>query len=640
MSVSFDCLFEPLNMHNLQLKNRFYMAPIGTGFNIEQMIPFLAARARGGTALITTGETCVHPGGRAGIKNETLLENDKDIAPLAKLAKAVKNEGAKIVIQLNHAGRYTFGSRIGSQSVAPSAIISGYIGEMPRELSTGEADDLVTAFAQAALRAREAGFDGVEFMGSSGYLISEFLSPLTNKRTDKYGGDALGRATFIISILKETRKLVGNDYNICVKFDADDGMKGGITLNESRQFAPALVEAGADRLHVWAGWHEATRPMLPMSVPPGAFVYLAEEIKKIVSVPVSAVGRINYPELAAEIILKGQADLVGMARALMADADFVNKTRDGRTKEIRRCTACCHCFDCIVRGIKSGGEAKLYCAVNPEVGLEGENPVKRSDRAKRVAVIGAGPAGLEAARVASMRGHKVIIYEKDSKIGGMVNLSFLPPHKEELKSLVDYYSHQIKINNIELQLGKEFSIAELSNIKPDVVVLATGAKITSSKIPGAAENEIFTAIEVLEGWADTGSTVAVIGGGMIGLETAEYLADQGRKVTVIEMDKIASDVGSTMRWEFISRIRRKMNILSSTRVLEIRDNGVLVLDRNNNEKEIQADSIVIAAGMESVRDLANAIAISGVEYYVIGSCKEPGRIDDAIKDGFDVGCII
>jgi 2,4-dienoyl-CoA reductase-like NADH-dependent reductase (Old Yellow Enzyme family)/thioredoxin reductase len=636
----FDCLFEPLIMPNLELKNRFFMAPVGTGFAIEELIPFLTARARGGAAMITTGETSIHPGGRGGMKNETLLECDDDIAPLAKLAKAVKIDGAKIVLQLNHCGRYSFGSRVGGQAVAPSAVMSGFTGEMPHELSTVEADDLVIAFAHAALRARIAGFDGVEFMGSSGYLIAEFLSPLTNKRTDKYGGDAVGRANFIISILKEARKLVGSDFNLCVKFDADDGMKDGVTLKESRQFAPALVQAGADRLHVWAGWHESPRPMLPMTVPAGAFVYLAEEIKKTVPVPVSTVGRINYPEIAAEIIAKGKADLIGLARGLIADPDFVNKTRDGRVKEIRRCTACCHCFDCILSGMKTGGDAEFYCSINPEVGREGESLIKRADKPRHVAVVGAGPAGLEASRVASMRGHKVTIYEKDSQIGGMVNLSLVPPYKYELKNITDYYSYQLKINNIDVRLSTEFIIDEMIKIKPDVIVLATGAKIVKANIQGASGNNVFTAIEVLQGKSLPGKSVVVIGGGMVGLETAEYLSDKEKEVTVVEMDRIASDIGSTTRWEFISRIRRKMKILSSTRVLEIRGKGVLVLEKNNIEKEIQADTVVLAAGMGSIRDLANSDAIKGIEYYLVGSCKEPGRIDEAIKDGFNVGCII
>ena len=638
-NVSLDCLFEPLNMPNLQLKNRLFMAPIGTGYPVDQLTRFLSARARGGVAMITTGETCIHLSGRAGMKNETLLENDADIAPLAELARSVKNAGARIILQLNHSGRYSFASLTGREAVAPSAVMSGYTGETPRELSTAEADDLVIAFAEAAVRAREAGFDGVEFCGSSGYLISQFLSPVTNKRTDKYGGDVTGRASFIISILGETRKLVGADFNICVKFDADDGMTGGVTLEESRQFAPLLVEAGADRLHVWAGWHEASRPMLPMSVPAGAFVYLAEEIKKTVNVPVSTVGRINTPELAAEIIAGGRADLVGLARALMADADFVNKAREGRVSEIRRCTACCHCFDSLAKAIRSGEEIRLVCAVNPELGWEGMNAVRPSTNPRHVAVAGAGPAGLEAARVASLRGHRVTLYEKDSKIGGMVNLSFVPPHKEELKGIIDYYSSQITKNNIELKLSKEFDLNEMQTLNPDVVVLATGAGINLTKIPGAEERAV-TATEVLAGTARVGSTAVVIGGGMMGLETAEYLADKGCKVTVVEMDKIAKDIGPTMRWDFVSRVRRKMSILSQTSVLGISEKGVRVLDRNNAEKDINADTIVIASGLESIRGIRDSEELKKIEYYVIGSCKEPGRIDEAIRDGFNAGCII
>ena len=626
-------------MPNLQLKNRLFMAPIGTGFPIEQLTRFLAARAMGGVAMITTGETCVHPGGRAGMKNETLIETDAHVAPLAELARTVKNAGAKIILQLNHAGRYSFASLTGREAVAPSAVMSGYTGETPRELTTTEADDLVIAFANAAARAREAGFDGVEFCGSSGYLISQFLSPVTNKRTDKYGGDAVGRAAFIISILKETRRVVGADFNICVKFDADDGMSGGVTLNESKQFAPLLVEAGADRLHVWAGWHEASRPMLPMSVPAGAFVYLAEEIKKVVSVPVSTVGRINTPELAAKIISEGRADLVGLARALMADADFVNKAREGRAGEIRRCTACCHCFDSLAKAIRSGEEMRLVCAVNPELGWEGMNAVRPSANPRRVAVVGAGPAGMEAARVAALRGHRVTLYEKEERIGGMVNLSFVPPHKEELKGVIDYYASQMAKNNIELKLSKEFDINEMRAVNPDVVVLATGAGINSVKIPGA-EGRSVTATEVLSGEAQAGGTAVVIGGGMIGLETAEYLADKGCRVTVVEMDKIAKDIGPTMRWDFVSRIRRKMNILSQTRVLEVRGNSVLVLDRNNIGKEINADTVVIASGLESIRGIRDSEELKKIEYYVIGSCKKPGQIDEAIRDGFNDGCII
>lgn len=639
-SVVLDRLFEPLEMPNLKLKNRFIMAPLGTGFNIERTAHFLTARAKGDVALITTGETCVHSTGRVGIKNELLLESDNDIAPLSSIASQVKKEGAKIVLQLNHAGRYSPGKKVGGQSVAPSAMISGYTGELSRELTTGEVDDLVTAFAKAAFRAREAGFDGVEFMGSSGYLISSFLSPLTNRRKDKYGGDTAGRANFMLSILQETRKLTGPDFNICVKFDADDGMNGGVTLEESRLFAQAFESAGADRLNIWSGWHESTRPMLVMSVPRGAFAYLSEEIKKVVSVPVSIAGRINDPIIAAEIIANEQADLIAIGRALLADPEFVKKTLEGRLNEIRRCTACCHCFDRIVSLIKGGSDEEVYCSVNPEAGREGENLIRKADKRKHVVVIGGGPAGLEVSRIASLRRHKVTLYEKGSAIGGMVNLAFVPPYKEELKNIVEYYSYQLKLLNINVKLSSTFDAEDIESEKPDTIVLATGAKTVIPNIPGIKNNTVFTIAEVLEDNTDTGMSVVVIGGGMAGLETAEYLADMGKKVTVIEMDKIAADVGQTTRWSFISRLRRKVTILSSTRVLEIRDKSVLILKRNNEEKEIEADSVVIAAGMESNRDLVNLIAIKGIEYYIIGSSKKPGRIDEAVSDAFNVGCII
>jgi 2,4-dienoyl-CoA reductase-like NADH-dependent reductase (Old Yellow Enzyme family)/thioredoxin reductase len=639
-NADLKCLFEPLNMPNLKLKNRFYMAPMGTGFNIEKTTHFLAARAKGGVALITTGETSVHPGGRAGLLNELLAESDDDIASLSRISGAVQKEGCKIILQINHAGRYSPGKKVGGQSVAPSAIMSGYTGETPRELSTGEADDLVLAFANAALRARKAGFDGVEIMGSSGYLISQFLSPLTNKRKDKYGGDTLGRASFLISIIKETRKLAGRDFNICVKFDADDGMQGGVTIEESKKYAPALVGAGADRLHIWAGWHESTRPMLTMSVPSAAFTYLAAEIKKTVAVPVSTVGRINDPFTAAKILSEGKADLIGLGRPLLADPEFVIKTEQGRFKEIRKCTACCHCFDRILSSTKKGEDTEIYCALNPEAGREGENLIKKTAKPKNVVIAGAGPAGLEAARVLAIRGHKVTIYEKNAKIGGMVNLSFIPPYKDELKSIIDYYTCQVKINKIDIKTGNEFTSDEINSEKPGAVIFATGARPTITKIPGLAGNKAYTAIEILEGKVYAGNNVAIIGGGMIGLETAEFLADNGRKVTVIEIDRIASDIGPTSRWGIISRIKKKTEVLASTRVLEIREKSILVAGKDNQEKEIFADTIILATGMESNFDLPDKNSLQGIEYYRIGSCKNPGQIDDAISDGFKVGCLI
>jgi len=634
-----DILFQPLEMSNLTLKNRFFMAPIGTGFHVNRMTDFLVARARGEVALITTGEICVHPNGKAGIGPELHLETDDDIKIVAPMVKAVQNAGAKIIAQLNHAGRYTFGQLQGQQAVAPSPIASRYTGETPRALSTLEADDLVIAFAEGAVRARKAGFNGIEILGSSGYLVSQFLSPLTNKRDDTYGGDTLQRATFLFSILQETRKRVGNDFNICVKFDAEDSMPGGKTLEDSLLLSPHIVEAGADRLHIWAGWHEATRPMLPMYVPRCAFSYLAAAVKKVVDVPISTVGRINDPYPAADILSKGEADLIGLGKALMCDPDFVKKTMEGRINEIRRCVACCYCFDQLMLAIRGDEKAGLTCALNPELGHEGEALIQPAGQKKRVVVVGGGPAGMEVARVAALRGHQITLFEEDGKLGGMVNLAIIPPHKDELKNVIDYYTSQMDILPVAVKLGESFSLENLEQIKPDVVVLACGAGEFIPQISGIRGEQVFTALEVLKKKAPIGDNVTVIGGGLIGVETAEFLADQGKAVTVVEMLKhAASDVGPTTRWGLLSRLTKKMKIITSKEVIEIEKKSVILQDQNGHQDEIPADTVIIATGLTGRDDLVEMLDQTVVEYYVVGSCREPGQIAQAIADGFATGC--
>jgi len=638
-----NILFEPLKMSNLELKNRFFMAPMGTTFDLDHLKDYLVARAQGGVALITTPEISVHESGRVGLVNEPRFENDGDIRTLAPLAEAVKKAGAKIVAQLNHAGRYAFARVVGRQPVAPSAIASRYTGETPRELSTNEVDDLVIAFAEAALRAKKTGFDGVEFMACSGYLISEFLSPLTNRRTDRYGGGLLQRATFLLSLLKETRNRVGEDFNICVKIDAEDGMKGGKTLEDSQTLAPRIVSDGADRLHVWAGWHEASRPMLPMSVPRGGFSYLSAAIKNAVSVPVSTVGRINDPFVAADILARGEADLIGLGRALLCDPDFVRKTLLGKMSEIRRCTACCHCFDLIMRAIRGDTKADLACSLNPELGHEGEGLIKPADRGKRVVVIGGGPAGLEAARVCALRGHQVTLYEKEKRVGGMLNVADKPPHKEEIRNIIDYYEAQMKALRVNLRLNEPFTSETWKQTTPqtDAVILAAGARESFPDIPGIQDADVLTAVDVLKGTMPAQKHVVIVGGGMIGVETAEFLADAGKTVTLIEMlDAIASDIGVSLRWDLLSRIKKKATILTSTRVIEIKKSSLKVVGENGRIREIPADVIVLATGLTSLQELIPVLYRAEVKFYNIGSSREPGQIVQAVSDGFHAACNI
>jgi len=353
------------------------------------------------------------------------------------------------------------------------------------------------------------------------------------------------------------------------------------------------------------------------------------------------VGRINDPYVAADILAKGEADLIGLGRTLLCDPDFVKKTSDGRTDEIRRCTACCYCFDQIMRAIQGDKKAGLKCSINPELGREGEGLIRPAEKKKNVVIVGGGPAGMEVARIASLRGHRVTLFEKDDKLGGLVNLAFIPPHKGELQNVVDYYVHQMEILPLKVRLSESFAEEEFERIKPDTLVFAAGARELMPRIPGITGEHVFTALEILKDNVPVKESVVVIGGGLIGVETAEFLADQGKKVTVIEMFKaVAADVGPTMRWGLLLRLSKKISMLTSTKVIEIKEKNVVVSDPENNRKEIPGDTVVIATGLDSRTDLVEQMKKQDAEVYMVGSCRKPGQIADAVEDAFAIGCKI
>ena len=636
-----DCLFEPITIGKMELKNRIIMAPMGTGYGgdgyvTERVTDYLAARAKGGASLITVEVAYVHRLGKAGLGGELAIVDDKYIPGLNILSDAIHEAGAKVVLQLNHAGRYAREKNLGAQPVAPSAIASNYTGETPRELSTEEVEEIVEAFGEGARRARDAGFDGVELMGSTGYLISQFCSPITNKRTDKYGGDGPAeRATFVKEIIERIRDKVGYDLGLCVKMSVDEYLPGGSTIEDSKVMAKIFAEAGADRLHAWAGWHESPKPMLPMSVPRAAFVHLAQALKEVTDVPVTTVGRINDPYVAASLLREGKADLIALGRGLLADPEFANKTYEGRMDEIRTCIACCVCFDTMMSQIHRSGPEGVICALNPELGREGENLLAPVDQGKNVLVVGGGPGGMEAARVASIKGHNVTLWEKSDKLGGALNVAVIPPLKDEIGCLTKYLVRQMEVNNISVELNKDTTVEEVLKENADCIIVASGAKENIPEIPGIDKANVVMAIDLLAGEIETGNDVVLIGGGLIGVDVAEYLSERGKNVTILtRQPRIGADIGISTRWVTMMRIReRKIKVIKKVSYKEIKKDSV-VIEREGEEMSIPADTIVVSGGLLPDRKLAEELR-GKISLKEVGDCVEPRKIYDAIYEGFE-----
>ncbi|MDY6967255.1 MAG: FAD-dependent oxidoreductase [Spirochaetota bacterium] len=638
-----DCLFEPISIGKMELKNRLVMAPMGTGYGgdgyvTERLTEYLTARARGGVGLITVEVAFIHSLGKAGLHGELGIDDDKYIPKLKELSDAIHKAGSKVVIQLNHAGRYSRSENLGDTPVAPSAIPSNYTGETPRELNTEEVEEIVEAFAEGARRAKDAGFDGVELMGSTGYLISQFCSHITNKRTDKYGGETPEkRATFVKEIIESIRKKVGDDISVCVKMSVDEYLPGGNTIEDSKIQGKIFSDAGADRLHAWAGWHESPKPMLPMSVPRAAFAHLSAALKEATDVPVTAVGRINDPFVAASLIKEGKADLVAIGRGMLSDPEFANKANEGRADEIRTCIGCCICFDTMMSQIHSSAPEGLICAVNPELGREYENLLEPVKNGKNILIIGGGPAGMEAARITSIKGHKVTIWEKSDKLGGSLNIAEIPPFKEEIGCLTRYLSRQMELdNNIKVELNKEANVEDILNEKPDIVIMATGSKPHIPDISGIKDADVVLALDVLNGKAITGENVAILGGGLIGVDVAEFLHEKGKNVTLLtRQNRIGDDIGISTRWVTMMRIReRKITLVPKVKYKQIKKDGVLI-ERKDKELFIPADTIVISGGLLPNIDMVESLACN-LTVAKIGDCVEPRKIKDAIHEGFDI----
>ena len=522
-----DPLFEPIKINTLELKNRIYLPAMHLGManNFEvtdQIVEFYAERARGGVGMICVGYATVDD--LSGNTTNIGAHADDFIPGLTHLADAIKNNGARSCVQLNHAGRYNFSFFLnGKQPVAPSAVASRMTGETPKALEIEEIHQIVDNFAQAALRVKKAGFDAVEVLSGTGYLISEFLSPLTNQRTDEYGGSLENRMRFGLEVMQAIRKQVGKDFPVMVRMNGNDFMPGGQGRDELRLYAKALVEeAGVNALCINVGWHEARVPQITAAVPRGAFAYLSRGIKEMVDVPVIASHRINDPDTARELISDGMCDMVAMGRSLIADPFLPEKAKEGREDEILHCIACAQgCFDNLFK-LKH-----VECLCNPRAGYECEGACEITETPKKVMVIGGGAAGMNAAIAASDRGHQVTIYEKGDELGGQLYLAAAPPGREEFAELAYDLETQVYYRNIEIRLNQEVDEDLIETEKPDHIILATGAAPMTPPIPGVELPHVVQAWDVLADTVYTGKRVVIIGGGAVGVETALLLAEKG-----------------------------------------------------------------------------------------------------------------
>ncbi len=630
----------------MELKNRIVMPPITTNFAsemggvTERLVDYYAERAEGMVGLIIVEATCVESVLGRLVVNQLRIDSDKFLPGLADLVDAVHLYGAKIALQIHHAGRETTleateGRTPVSASNVPYIDMYGSPGAVvvrPRPLKTSEITELVNKFGEGARRAKAAGFDAIEIHGAHGYLIGQFLSPYTNKRTDRYGGSFEKRMRFAVEVIQSVRNKVGSSYPILFRISADEFIEGGITPELAKRIATKLEQVGVDAIHVSGSLSESEHMCeAPMAIERGYMVHLAESVKKVVSVPTITVGRINDPELAEKILQQGRADLVSMGRALIADPMLPLKTMEGRLSEVRKCIACDQgCIGRLFAGLR------ITCNINPDVGKEKNYRIVRADKVKNVLIAGGGLAGMEAARIATMRGHDVTLYEMNDELGGQFILATKPPHKEELANILEYLSGQMKKLSVKIEMQKEVTLELVEEKKPDAVIIATGAVPQLLDVPGIENKHVVTAWDLLAGRANISNETIVIGGGEVGCETAEYLSESGNNVTLVTRRKhgdIASDMETFNRYLLLKRLKEKgIRIYTETVLERILDEGIFV-SNSHGKHTLKAESIVMASGSKPNNRLHRYLQGRVKELYVAGDCLKPRRSLEAIHEG-------
>jgi 2,4-dienoyl-CoA reductase-like NADH-dependent reductase (Old Yellow Enzyme family)/thioredoxin reductase len=632
-------VLSPLKIRSMELQNRVVMPPMGTnlgnadGTVSPESIAYLKRRAKGRPGLIITEITGVHPDGMVS-PHELAAYDDRFIPGLRQMVAVAHEAGCKIAMQVHHSGRESLYMLGKGRAVGPSAIPSIVFKATPKEMTIADIKEVIAAFGSAAKRAKEADFDAVEIHCAHGYLLTQFLSALSNQRTDEYGGTTLKqRSRFVLEVIEEIRRQVGPDFPISIRISAEEFIKGGYSVDDMQTILPDIVSAGADIIHASFGTHGSPGGITqaPAEYPAGFNAWLARKVKDVVDVPVIAVGRFTDPTPADDVIARGDADLVAFGRQFLADPDFLIKAEEGRIGDIRQCIACNQ--GCIEREML--GEGNIRCSINPETGQETIYPARPSANPKNLWVIGSGPAGITAASEAVRLGHKVTLFEKKKIMGGQIRYAQIPPHKEIYGEWIDWEIRQLRKSQVEIKTDTEVTESLLREGKPDFVILATGGEKIVPPIAGIDKACVCDAWQILDGRVAPGENVVIIGGALIGMEVADYLSEKDNKVTVVEMLKRSPVLKITSHGYMLhKRLRdRSCTMMFGSEVKAIGDDSMEINVAGEKTTLSAVDQVVVATGMKPANHLKGVLENLQIPFTVVGDALAVRRIIEATEEG-------
>ena len=641
-------LLTPIRIRSLEIPNRMVMPPMGTALGnddstvSEANLAYIKRRIQSGAGLIITEITEVHPLGSAS-RRCLAVWDDKFIPGLSKLADVVHARDSKIAMQLHHTGRENYLLQRKNKAIGPSAIpsyIFGFLGA-PREMTLEDIEETIAAFGSAAVRARKAGFDAVELHGAHGYLLMQFLSANCNRRTDKYGGDFRGRSLFMIECLKEVRKQVGQDFPLSIRISGEECIKNGYTISDMQTIIPDLVSAGADMINVSFGTHgspdvniDTPNPSAPVEYDQGFKAYLSRKIKDVTDVPVISVGRYVDPYFMDEVIARGDADLVAVARQHLADPDFLKNAREGHPEDTLECLACNQ--GCIER--LSLEQLPIRCAINPQTGQELLYPAGPTAASRNVWVVGGGPGGLTAAFEAARLGHRVTLFEQEKETGGNVRYAAKAPHKAVYGKYIQTLTANCKKKGVDIRLDEKVTEAMIEAGKPDVVILAIGADKTTCPVEGVHSAVVCDAWQILDGEVQPKDHVVIIGGGLVGMETADFIREKGVKdITLVEM----LPTSPVLTWSAHGFMLNKrlgaagIKLMFGTTVKLITEESVVVTNSKSGEecKLEPVNQVIVAIGVTSRNSLKDMLLKKGIRHFIIGDAVAPRRIIEATTEG-------